>query len=60
MLLVTKAERDAIKAKLPKTGFACTKRKVYMEESLQSVFELQKLRQVRDNAKGERNKQRRH
>ena len=60
MILVTKAERDAIKAKLPKTGFACTKRKVYMEESLQSVFELQKLRRGRDNAKGERKKQRRH
>lgn len=60
MILVSKAERDAIRAKLPKTGFAYSKRKIYMEESMGAIYELQGLRQERHSCAAKKRKKRHH
>lgn len=52
MILVSKAERDAIISKLPQTEFAYSKHKVFMVESLGAIYELQKLRQVKQAETG--------
>lgn len=45
MILVSKAERDAIKARLRNVKFAATKRKYYMEELPAAVTALKAIRQ---------------
>lgn len=44
MILVSKAERDAIKARLRNVKFACTKRRVFMEELPAAVTALKAIR----------------
>ena len=45
MILVSKAEHDAIQARLHKVKFASTKHKIYMEERADAVTALKKVRQ---------------
>ena len=45
MILVSKAEHDAIKARLRNVKFAATKRKYYMEELPDAVTALKAIRQ---------------